>query len=207
MGDTVEAIGYKTDVKSRAADKVSGTVDSVRSKIGGAGSRVNEASPGTEDVKQSAGKAAGVAQENPIGLALGSLARCAREPDHGERAHDSPDGRDRAGGVAGARARSGRVPRRRPRRLPAGRGAVPDRRRLQPRPRPDSHEPARGRSTPPRPRADVPGARPSRSTRPRLPARRVPVPAPERGGGARLPATPRRGGGRPRRVQHDRERG
>jgi uncharacterized protein DUF3618 len=25
MGDTVEAIGYKTDVKSRAADKVSGS--------------------------------------------------------------------------------------------------------------------------------------------------------------------------------------
>jgi hypothetical protein len=49
-------------------------VDSVRSKIGGAGSRVNEATPGTEDVKQSAGKAAGGAQENPIGLALGSLA-------------------------------------------------------------------------------------------------------------------------------------
>jgi hypothetical protein len=46
MGDTVEAIGYKTDVKSRAADKVSGTVDSVRSKIGGSGSRVNEAESG-----------------------------------------------------------------------------------------------------------------------------------------------------------------
>jgi hypothetical protein len=74
MGDTVEAIGYKTDVKSRAADKVSGTVDSVRSKIGGAGSRMNEATPGTEDVKQSARKAAGIAQENPIGLALGSVA-------------------------------------------------------------------------------------------------------------------------------------
>jgi gas vesicle protein len=74
MGETVEAIGYKTDVKTRAKEKVSGTVESVKSKVGGAGSRVNQATPGTEDVKQSARKAAGVAQENPIGLALGSVA-------------------------------------------------------------------------------------------------------------------------------------
>jgi hypothetical protein len=59
MGETVEAIGYKTDVKSRARDK-----------IGGAVSRVNEATPGRQDVR----KAAGVAQQNPIGLALGSVA-------------------------------------------------------------------------------------------------------------------------------------
>ena len=32
MGDTVEAIGYKTDVKSRAADKITG----VRERISGA---------------------------------------------------------------------------------------------------------------------------------------------------------------------------
>jgi lipoate-protein ligase A len=74
MGDTVEAIGYKTDVKTRAREKVSGTVEAAKSKIGGAGSRVNEATPGREDVEQSARKAAGVAQENPIGLALGSIA-------------------------------------------------------------------------------------------------------------------------------------
>jgi gas vesicle protein len=74
MGDTVEAIGYKTDVKTRAKEKVSGTVETVKSKVGGAGSRVNEATPSGEDVKQSARKAAGVAQENPIGLALGSVA-------------------------------------------------------------------------------------------------------------------------------------
>jgi gas vesicle protein len=74
MGDTVGAIGYKTDVKTRARERVSGTVQSVKSKVGGAGSSVNEATPGREDVKQSARKAAGVAQENPIGLAFGSVA-------------------------------------------------------------------------------------------------------------------------------------
>jgi hypothetical protein len=74
MGDTVEAIGYKTDVKTRAREKVSGTVQSVKSKVGGAGSSVNEATPDRQDVKQSVRKAAGVAQENPIGLAFGSFA-------------------------------------------------------------------------------------------------------------------------------------
>ncbi len=74
MGDTVEAIGYKTDVKTRAREKVSGKVQAVKSKVGGTGSRVNEATPGREDVKQGARQAVGVAQENPMGLALGSVA-------------------------------------------------------------------------------------------------------------------------------------
>jgi hypothetical protein len=74
MGETVEALGYKTDAKTRAREKVSGSAEAVKSKVGGAGSRVNEATPGREDVKQSARKAAGVAQQNPIGLALGSVA-------------------------------------------------------------------------------------------------------------------------------------
>jgi hypothetical protein len=74
MGETVEALGYKTDVTTRAKEKVSGTVGGAKAKIGGAGSRVNEAPPGRDEVKQSARKAAGVAQQNPIGLALGSVA-------------------------------------------------------------------------------------------------------------------------------------
>jgi len=74
MTDTVEALGYKADVKTRTREKVSDTVEAVKSKVGGAGSRVDEATPGREDVKRSARKAAGVAQENPIGLALGSVA-------------------------------------------------------------------------------------------------------------------------------------
>jgi hypothetical protein len=74
MGDTVEALAYKTDVKSRTRDKVSDTVQTAKSKVGLAGSRVTEATPGREDVKHRAGQAVGVAQENPIGLALGSVA-------------------------------------------------------------------------------------------------------------------------------------
>jgi hypothetical protein len=52
MGDTVEAIGYKADVKSRVKDKISG------------------ATPDGRQVK----RAAGVAQENPLGLAIGGIA-------------------------------------------------------------------------------------------------------------------------------------
>jgi gas vesicle protein len=74
MGDTVEALAYKTDVKTRTKEKVSEKIEAAKSKLGGGGSRVNEATPGREDVKQGARQAVGLAQENPIGLALGSLA-------------------------------------------------------------------------------------------------------------------------------------
>jgi hypothetical protein len=74
MGDTVEALSYKTDVKSRAKDSISDKVDTVKSKVGLAGSKVGDATPSGEDVKQGARRAAGIAQENPIGLALGAAA-------------------------------------------------------------------------------------------------------------------------------------
>ena len=74
MGETVEALGYKSDVKSRAKESVSGRVESVRSKLTGASSRAKGAAPDSEQMAQGARRAAGVAQENPIGLALGSVA-------------------------------------------------------------------------------------------------------------------------------------
>jgi gas vesicle protein len=63
MGETVEALGYKADVPGRAKDRI----DSVKSKITGA-------TPSGGDVKQGAGHAVGVAQENPLGLAIGAAA-------------------------------------------------------------------------------------------------------------------------------------
>src|SRR5215210_7534336 len=74
MGETVEALSYKTDVKTRAKDSITDKVDTVKSKVGLAGSKVGDATPSGEDVKQGARRAAGVAQENPIGLALGAVA-------------------------------------------------------------------------------------------------------------------------------------
>ena len=63
MGETIEAIGYKADVKARARDKVKGVMG-----------RANDATPDAGDMKQGAKRAAGVAQENPLGLALGAVA-------------------------------------------------------------------------------------------------------------------------------------
>jgi len=74
MGDTVEALGYKADVPGRAKEAISTRVDTVKSKVTGAGSRISDATPEGGDVKQGARRAAGVAQENPLGLAVGAVA-------------------------------------------------------------------------------------------------------------------------------------
>src|SRR5215203_2687918 len=63
MGETIEAIGYKTDVKSRARDKVNRVVG-----------RANDATPSSGEVKQGAQRAVSTAQENPLGLAIGAVA-------------------------------------------------------------------------------------------------------------------------------------
>jgi gas vesicle protein len=74
MGDTVEALGYKADVKTRAKDSISDRVDSVKSRVGLAGSKVSDAAPSGEDVKHGARRAKGIAEENPLGLAIGAVA-------------------------------------------------------------------------------------------------------------------------------------
>jgi len=96
MGETVDALSYKADVKSRAKEslqdkrdsakesvmgatqivkeKLVGAKDSVSDTAGGATSRVGEATPDREQVKRQARQAKGLAQENPLGLAIGSIA-------------------------------------------------------------------------------------------------------------------------------------
>jgi gas vesicle protein len=49
MGETIDALGYKTDVKSRAKDRASDAVGTVKQGLG-------------------------IAQENPLGLAVGAVA-------------------------------------------------------------------------------------------------------------------------------------
>jgi ElaB/YqjD/DUF883 family membrane-anchored ribosome-binding protein len=96
MTETVEAIGYKADVPSRAKEKLSEKVDSVKAKVSDTATRAKEAVTGTvsragdtmsdtasrvsdttpsgDQVRQSARRAAGLAQENPLGLAIGAAA-------------------------------------------------------------------------------------------------------------------------------------
>jgi hypothetical protein len=74
MGDTIDALGYKADVKTRAKENVQGKVDTVKEKITGVGESISGATPDTDQMKGQARKAAGIAQENPLGLAIGSVA-------------------------------------------------------------------------------------------------------------------------------------
>jgi gas vesicle protein len=74
MGDTIDALGYKADVKSRAKDNVSGKVEAVKERLGVAGQRASDATPDAGEVKHQVRRAAGVAQENPLGLAVGAVA-------------------------------------------------------------------------------------------------------------------------------------
>ncbi|HVL97270.1 MAG TPA: DUF3618 domain-containing protein [Solirubrobacteraceae bacterium] len=74
MGETLSAIGYKTDVTARAKDKVHDRVDGVKEKLGMARDKVSDTTPSTGDAKQAARRGASIAQENPLGLAVGAAA-------------------------------------------------------------------------------------------------------------------------------------
>ena len=74
MGDTVAALGHKADVKGRVSDNIAGKRDRLKERITGAGTRANDATPDAAEVRQGAKRAVGVAQENPLGLAIGSVA-------------------------------------------------------------------------------------------------------------------------------------
>jgi ElaB/YqjD/DUF883 family membrane-anchored ribosome-binding protein len=74
MGETIEAIGYKTDVKSRAKDSVTEKTDAVKDKVGSVMGRASDSTPSGDDVKQGVGQAVSTAQENPLGLAIGAVA-------------------------------------------------------------------------------------------------------------------------------------
>jgi ElaB/YqjD/DUF883 family membrane-anchored ribosome-binding protein len=74
MGQTVDALAYKADVKSRAKDSVSEKVDSIKSKVTGAKDSVADATPTGGEVRHQARRTVGIAQENPLGLAIGAAA-------------------------------------------------------------------------------------------------------------------------------------
>ena len=81
MGETVDALGYKTDVKARAKDSIQdkkesvmGAASSAKERLVGAGQTVGDKTPDTEQVKHQAKRAKSVAQENPLGLAVGAIA-------------------------------------------------------------------------------------------------------------------------------------
>ena len=96
MSQTVEAVGYKADVPSRAKEAVSDKVENVKAKVsetatrakeavtgtasragdsvGGVASRAGDATPSGGEANQQAKRAVGLAKENPLGLAIGAAA-------------------------------------------------------------------------------------------------------------------------------------
>jgi gas vesicle protein len=85
MSETVEAIGYKADVPSRTKEAVVGKVEAVKDRVSdtatrakeavtGSAERVGDRTPDRQEVKQKARRAVGIAQENPLGLAIGAAA-------------------------------------------------------------------------------------------------------------------------------------
>lgn len=78
MDETVDAIGYKADVKGRVKESVGEKKDAAMGKVTGAAdavvSTLGGAVPDGESMKQGARKTAGVAQENPLGLAVAGAA-------------------------------------------------------------------------------------------------------------------------------------
>jgi gas vesicle protein len=74
MGDTVQALADKADVPGRVKGSIAEKRDRFKDQMSNVTGRVSDAAPDTGDVKGGAQKAAGIAQENPLGLALGGVA-------------------------------------------------------------------------------------------------------------------------------------
>jgi hypothetical protein len=73
MGETVEAIGYKADVKSRVKDRIVQKKDAVVGSADSLVSRVSGVVPDRQTVKTGAQKV-GVSKQNPLGLAIAGAA-------------------------------------------------------------------------------------------------------------------------------------
>jgi len=74
MGDTVDQLAHKADVPGRVKESIADKRDRLKEQMQGTRSRVSDATPDASGVKQGARQAVGVAEENPLGLALGGVA-------------------------------------------------------------------------------------------------------------------------------------
>jgi len=74
MTETVDALGYKADVKTRAKETLQGKRESAKESIVGVKDKIAGGTPDSGDVKQKAVRAKSVAEQNPLGLAVGAVA-------------------------------------------------------------------------------------------------------------------------------------
>ena len=81
MSETVDALGYKADVKSRAKDNLQDKRDSAKESIVGVKDKIVGGTPDADQAKATAKRAGSIAQENPLGLAIGMLIPSTRVED------------------------------------------------------------------------------------------------------------------------------
>ena len=74
LGETVSALAYKADVPTRVKDSLADKRDRLKAQMSSAGSSIGDATPDGGDIRDGAKQAVGVAQENPLGLAIGGVA-------------------------------------------------------------------------------------------------------------------------------------
>jgi len=74
MGEHVDALAYKADVPSRAKDKVVNVKDRIAAKVTGVLPDSDDVKDQAQAAKGQARKVKGLAQDNPLGLAIGSIA-------------------------------------------------------------------------------------------------------------------------------------
>jgi gas vesicle protein len=82
MGDTVEALAYKADVPSRVKESLTDKKDAVVDKLseakhaitGSAGDTASRTGDVAGQAGQTAKRAVGMAQQNPLGMAVGGIA-------------------------------------------------------------------------------------------------------------------------------------
>jgi gas vesicle protein len=75
VSEKIDAARSKvSEAASRAREAVAGTTPSAGDTAGGVAARVREATPSGQQVKRQARRAAGLAQQNPLGLAIGAAA-------------------------------------------------------------------------------------------------------------------------------------
>jgi ElaB/YqjD/DUF883 family membrane-anchored ribosome-binding protein len=74
MSDTVDQLAHKANVPGRVKESIADKRDRLKEQMQGRASRMSDAAPDGSDVKQGARQAVGLAEENPLGLAIAGVA-------------------------------------------------------------------------------------------------------------------------------------
>lgn len=72
LGNTADALAYKADVPARTKDAMSERATAVKDRLSDLTGRAKDAAPDGGQLKGRAQRGVGLAQENPLGLAVGA---------------------------------------------------------------------------------------------------------------------------------------